>query len=62
MQNNLPGTLPFNLNFLPLVHHFRILLSLEEKERGGKETWIFQCGLSRDENGRIVSYIGTAHS
>ena len=26
-----------------------------------RETWVFQCDLSRDENGGIASYIGTTH-
>ena len=33
-----------------------------EREEGKRETWIFQCGLSREENSGIISYIGTIHS
>ena len=30
-----------------------------EREEEKRETWMFQCGLNRDENGGIISYIGT---
>ena len=32
-----------------------------EREEGKRETWIFQCGLSRDENDGIISYTGITH-